>query len=128
MPPGSSATSGATVTKLEPPEGDALRRQGHVPPGGDASSLFAYTSSGKRSVTIDDASAEGRDRLLRLIADSDILVDAHRASHWRGLDIDFEALPGSGRCRLGGLDHALRALRRARGVDGDAPDGAPRRR
>ena len=91
---------GATVTKLEPPEGDALRRQGHVPPGGDASSLFAYTSSGKRSVTIDDASAEGRDRLLRLIADSDILVDAHRASHWRGLDIDFEALPGSGRCRL----------------------------
>ena len=91
---------GATVTKLEPPGGDALRGQGHVPEGSDASSLFAYTSAGKRSVTLDDSTAEGRETLLRLIAGSDVLVDAHRGSHWRELDVDFDALAGTGRCRL----------------------------
>ncbi len=91
---------GATVTKLEPPGGSAQRREGYTPPGGDSSALFAYTSAGKRSVTLDDATAEGRETLLRLIADCDVLVDSHRGSHWQELGIDFEALPGSGRCAL----------------------------
>ena len=91
---------GASVTALEPPGGSALRRQGHVPPGADASALFAYVGAGKRSVELDDAGPGGRETLLRLIADADVLIDAHRASHWDGLGVDFDALPGTGRCGL----------------------------
>ncbi|MYI83634.1 MAG: hypothetical protein F4056_10295, partial [Chloroflexi bacterium] len=91
---------GATVTKIEPPGGSPLRREGYTPEGGDASALFAYTSAGKRSVTLDDTTAEGRETLLRLIADCDVLVASHRGSHWQELGVDFEALPGSGRCAL----------------------------
>ena len=91
---------GATVTKIEPPGGSELRREGYTAPGSDSSALFAYTSAGKRSVTLDDTSAEGRETLRRLIAGCDVLIDSHRGSHWQELGIDFDALPGSGRCGL----------------------------
>ena len=91
---------GATVTKIEAPGGSGLRCEGYTPPGGESSALFAYTSAGKRSVTLDDTSDEGQETLRRLIADCDVLVDSHRGSHWQELGIDFDALPGSGRCGL----------------------------
>ncbi len=91
---------GATVTKLEPPGGSALRREGYTPPGSAASALFAYTCAGKRSVTLDDTTAGGRETLRRLIAGCHVLIDSHRGSHWDALGIDFEALAGSGRCGL----------------------------
>lgn len=57
---------GADVVKVEPPEGDPLRR---MSPGG-----FVAYNSGKRSVTIDLASEGGRDQLHRLAANADVLM------------------------------------------------------
>ena len=94
------ADLGVTVTKIEPPGGDRTRAEGFVPPGADASALFAYTNAGKRSAVVDDSTAEGRRDLGRLLASAEIVLDGHAASHWRELGIDFDALPGSGRCRL----------------------------
>jgi crotonobetainyl-CoA:carnitine CoA-transferase CaiB-like acyl-CoA transferase len=47
------ADGGATVVKVEPPEGDALRRwtaSGAPPPDGRAAPLFSYLAGGKESV------------------------------------------------------------------------------
>ena len=65
------ADLGADVTKIEPPEGDPLRRWGPFPgdhPDPDRSGLFAYLNAGKRL-----ASGDARD----LIADADVLIDGH---------------------------------------------------
>ena len=94
------ADLGAAVTKLEPPGGDRTRAEGYAPPGADASALFAYVNAGKRSAVVDDAAPEGRRDLGRLLASAEIVLDGHAASHWRALGLDFDALPGSGRCRL----------------------------
>ena len=94
------ADLGAAVTKIEPPGGDRTRSEGYTAPGADASALFAYANAGKRSVVVDETTAEGRDELARLLASAEIVIDAHAASHWRELGLDFDALPGSGRCRL----------------------------
>ena len=94
------ADLGVAVTKIEPPGGDRTRGEGFVPPGADASCLFAYVNAGKRSVVLDDSQPEGRRDLARLLTSADIVLDGHAASHWRAIGIDFDALPGSGRCRL----------------------------
>ena len=91
---------GVTVTKIEPPEGDRTRFEGFTAPGADCSALFAYANAGKRSVVIDDTTPEGRDDLARLLASAEIVLDGHEASHWDEIGLDFDALPGSGRCRL----------------------------
>jgi crotonobetainyl-CoA:carnitine CoA-transferase CaiB-like acyl-CoA transferase len=64
------ADLGADVTKVEPPEGDPLRRWGPFPgdrPDPDRAGLFEYLNAGKRAAT----SADARD----LIADADVLID-----------------------------------------------------
>ena len=66
------ADAGATVIKVERPEGDFAR-------GYDAnikgqSSYFVWLNRGKKSVVIDLASDEGRTQLEALIAEADILL------------------------------------------------------
>lgn len=71
------AAFGADVFKVEPPEGDALRRfrlRGEPETGAGSSALFTYLNSGKRLVRLDVASASGRERLHGLVAEADILV------------------------------------------------------
>jgi crotonobetainyl-CoA:carnitine CoA-transferase CaiB-like acyl-CoA transferase len=64
---------GADVIRVEPPGGAASRAQ---PPLHDAISLrFATHNAGKRSVVVDHESAEGRDRLLRLLDGADIWIE-----------------------------------------------------
>ncbi|HEY1842506.1 MAG TPA: CoA transferase [Mycobacterium sp.] len=62
---------GADVTKVEPPEGDPLRRWGPFPggePDVDRSGLFEYLNAGKRGASLDMAD--------ELIADADVLIEA----------------------------------------------------
>ena len=70
------ATMGAEVIMLEPPGGSPLRA---MPPymddGEDASALFAYLAVGKRSLSCDLTTAEGRALLAEHLADSQILID-----------------------------------------------------
>jgi len=74
------AEYGADVVKVEPPlVGDTTRRQGPFPadlPDLDKSGLFLHLNTTKKSVTIDLATADGREALLRLLAQADILVES----------------------------------------------------
>ena len=69
---------GMDVIKVEAPGGDPTRgeppfAEGHVHREG--SLRFAYLNAGKRSITLDLASALGRELLLDLIARADIVVE-----------------------------------------------------
>ena len=71
------ASLGAQVVKVEPPEGDPLRRQGPFPddiPDPEASALFVHLHRGKRSVTLRPQTATGRSLLEGLIGRSQVLV------------------------------------------------------
>jgi crotonobetainyl-CoA:carnitine CoA-transferase CaiB-like acyl-CoA transferase len=67
------ARLGADVIAVEPPGGSSARRQG---PFHDGVSLhWEVFGAGKRSILLDLATGEGRDRLARLAAAADVVID-----------------------------------------------------
>jgi CoA:oxalate CoA-transferase len=66
------ALSGATVIKIEPPGGEALRRRGVV---GGAALPFAMLNGCKKSVVLDLKSVDGKAALLALASEADVLVE-----------------------------------------------------
>lgn len=87
---------GADVIKVEPPErGDSARS---LPPfvGDDMhpekSLHFLYLNYNKRSVTVDFTTPRGRDILLSLVEQSDILVENFEPGFLSSLGLGFEAL------------------------------------
>jgi crotonobetainyl-CoA:carnitine CoA-transferase CaiB-like acyl-CoA transferase len=71
------ADLGATVVKLEPPEGEPGRRRGPFVPGAggpEASAPYAFLNAGKRSVTIEPGSPSGRATLRALAARAHLLL------------------------------------------------------
>ncbi len=66
------ADAGATVIKIERPEGDFAR--GYDAAAKGQSSYFVWLNRGKSSTVIDLATDEGRGRLEALIATADVLV------------------------------------------------------
>lgn len=66
------ADAGATVLKVERPEGDFARGYDSVAAG--QSSYFVWLNRGKESVIIDLADAEGKDALRQLIDRADVLI------------------------------------------------------
>lgn len=71
------ADIGAEVIKVEPPNGDLTRRRGPFPndqPDPEKSGIFIYLNTNKRGVVADLKTAEGRERLGRLLQDADILI------------------------------------------------------
>ena len=76
------ADLGAEVVKVErPPNGSRTRSMApRMADGRDGSVVFAYLNTNKRSVTLDTASAAGRQALHRLIDDADAVVDDHGAA------------------------------------------------
>ncbi|MGL4261139.1 MAG: CoA transferase, partial [Afipia sp.] len=66
------ADAGATVFKVERPEGDFAR--GYDAAAKGQSSYFVWLNRGKKSVVIDLATDDGRKTLERLIAGADVLV------------------------------------------------------
>lgn len=82
---------GAAVIKVERPgTGDAAR---HLPPllPGGGSSLFAFLNGGKRSVALDLTRPEGRDAVLRLAEQSDLLVENFRPGWLDSVGLTDEA-------------------------------------
>jgi len=83
------AALGADVVKIEPPGGDHARAWG--PPFVDGEgAMFLSANAGKRSLTLDLSSDEGRDELLRLAGDAQVFVQSLRpgAADARGLGAD----------------------------------------
>jgi len=68
------ADHGADVIKIEPPMGDETRDWGTPGPDG-LTSYFWGLNRNKRALALDLESTAGRDVLLRLLQDADVLID-----------------------------------------------------
>jgi crotonobetainyl-CoA:carnitine CoA-transferase CaiB-like acyl-CoA transferase len=100
------ADLGADVVKVEEPRiGDPTRR--NLPLWGEESAYFISLNRGKRSVTLDLKSDQGRSVLLDLIDRADVLVENFRPGVMARLGLDHETLaerrPGLVFCSLSGF-------------------------
>jgi itaconate CoA-transferase len=84
------ADAGATVIKIERPEGDFARFYDQATPGG--SSYFVWLNRGKQSVVLDLAQPAGRQHLRALIARADILVQNLKAGAMERMGLGAEVL------------------------------------
>lgn len=81
---------GAAVTKIEPPQGDWLRR---VPPMvGAESALFLQLNPGKQSIVLDLKRTAAREKLARLAREADIVIIDYGAAAVAQLGLRYEEL------------------------------------
>ncbi len=84
------ANFGAEVIKIEEPGGDYAR---HMPPLVDGEgAVFRATNRGKKSIVLNLKTAEGIETLLRLAAETDILIEGFRPGVMKRLGLDYETL------------------------------------
>src|SRR5271169_6075093 len=89
------ADMGAEVIKVEPPQGCPTRK---IPPflddepGLDRSLHFLAFQAGKRSITLNLESADGRELLKQLVRRSDFLVDAFPLGLLDSLGLGYNTL------------------------------------
>ena len=86
---------GAEVVKIEPPTGDPLRglaATGLVPYQPDVNPAFQLDNRGKRSVTIDLRTADGRAVVHALARRSDVFLSNLRPQKLGALGVDWETL------------------------------------
>ena len=86
---------GADVIKVEPPAGDFARRRGAFPDGvphPEKSALFLAMNAGKRGVTVDFDSEDGRERLLDLAASADVVLDNHPLGWLERIGAGYDSL------------------------------------
>jgi crotonobetainyl-CoA:carnitine CoA-transferase CaiB-like acyl-CoA transferase len=91
------ADLGATVVKVEPPEGDATRGWGppwvgEVDAGTRTAAYFLAVNRNKRSLRLDLRADDGRAVLARLLAGADVLVENFRPGGLARLGFDDETL------------------------------------
>lgn len=95
------AAMGATVLKVEPPRGETARG---VP------SLFGLVNRGKQSVVLDLKQDAGREALLKLAEECDVLVEGFRPGVIEGLGLSPDVLlarnPRLVICRISGFGQA----------------------
>jgi crotonobetainyl-CoA:carnitine CoA-transferase CaiB-like acyl-CoA transferase len=84
------ADMGAEVIKIEPPDGDNLRKYPSTLAG--ESRAFLGVNRGKRGVCLDLKSATGLAVLLKLVETADVLIHNFRPSVPPRLGIDYERL------------------------------------
>lgn len=85
------ADMGAEVIKIESPgRGDEARYQGTIING--ESWYFVGMNRNKRGLTLDLKSNEGKEIFIRLVRDSDVVVENFRPGVMRKLGLDYEAL------------------------------------
>lgn len=92
------ADQGARVIKVEPPGGDETRRTGpHLENGlriedGGYGSYFASINRGKESIVLDLKQESGKEVLLRLIENADVVIENFRAGVMERLGLGYEKL------------------------------------
>jgi itaconate CoA-transferase len=84
------ADAGATVIKVERPEGDFARAYDAAAKG--QSSYFVWLNRGKQSVVVDLAAKEGREQLEALIAGADVLLQNLKPGAMDKLGFSLERL------------------------------------
>ena len=86
------AELGAEVIKVEPPEGDPSRQVGPHKLGKDDSEYFQAWNLGKKSVTLDLKSKDGRTKFEALVKSADCVVNNLRGTQPAKLGIDYASL------------------------------------
>ncbi|HVN63835.1 MAG TPA: CoA transferase [Candidatus Binataceae bacterium] len=117
------AAMGAEIIKIEPPGvGDVLRRP---LASGDAAYSFLMLNANKRSVTLNLKDSRGREIILKLLADADVLVENYQAGVMESFGLAYAQLKERfprliyGSCkgygsdsryaRLGSMDNTIQA-------------------
>ena len=100
------ADYGASVIKLEPPQGDEVRDWGPPFFQGDAS-YFLGLNRNKRSLALDLTKEGGREVFLRLLADADILIENLKTGTLESWNLGYEDVlqakfPKLIHCRISG--------------------------
>lgn len=133
------ADLGATVIKVEPLQGDDARHLG--PPFIDGNGIFFLAANGgKSSVAVDFTRPKGRDVVLRLCEQADVVIENFRPGTVERLGLAYDDVrasnPGVVYCSISGFG-ASGPMRGRGGVDTifqamgglvaaiDGPDGAP---
>lgn len=81
---------GATVVKIEPPDGDLTRA---TKPRQDSMAVyFVQANAGKRCVSIDLGTDDGRDLLLTMAEKADIVLENYRPGVMARLGLGYDAL------------------------------------
>jgi crotonobetainyl-CoA:carnitine CoA-transferase CaiB-like acyl-CoA transferase len=86
---------GMDVIKVEPPRGDPTRGEPPFARGHnhrEGSLRFAYLNAGKRSITLDFGTAQGRKLLLDLVERADVVVEDFSPGYLAGLGLGYDAL------------------------------------
>jgi crotonobetainyl-CoA:carnitine CoA-transferase CaiB-like acyl-CoA transferase len=139
------ADLGADVIKVEAPEGDDTRRWGppFVEREGDTSAAYFHSCNrGKRSVTADFRTDEGRKRVLDLAKGADVLIENFKLGGLAKYGLDYASLsevnPGLIYCSItgfgqtgpyahrAGYDYIIQGMSGIMSVTG-APDGQPQK-
>jgi crotonobetainyl-CoA:carnitine CoA-transferase CaiB-like acyl-CoA transferase len=139
------ADLGAEVIKVEAPEGDDTRRWGppFVEREGDTSAAYFHSCNrGKRSVTADFRTEEGRARVLDLARDADVLIENFKLGGLAKYGLDYDNLkainPGLVYCSItgfgqtgpyahrAGYDYIIQGMSGIMSVTG-APEGQPQK-
>jgi formyl-CoA transferase len=133
---------GAEVIKIEPPQGDEVRLWG-PPFRDDAASYYLGVNRNKRAIALDLASAQGREILLRLLEDADVLIENFKIGTLEKWNLSYEAVlaerfPKLIHCRVSGFgangplggrvgyDAVIQGMAGLMSVNGD-PAGPPMR-
>lgn len=85
------ADHGADVIKLEPPQGDEVRDWG-PPFHEEDAAYFIGVNRNKRSVGLDLGQQEGREVLLRLLEDADVLIENFKPGSMEKWGIGYDDL------------------------------------
>ncbi len=80
---------GAEVIKVEPPQGDETRDWG-PPFKGGLSAYFSGVNRNKQSISLDLRRPEGREVLLRLLADADVVVENFKVGTLEKWDLGYD--------------------------------------
>lgn len=83
---------GADVVKVEPPKGDPMRDLNPITNERGPSPYHALVNAGKRIVTIDLKSEEGKSNFEELIIAADVLLESYRPGVMSRLGYDWETL------------------------------------
>jgi len=90
------ADQGANTIKVEPPGwGDPARREPpfiNGVPDPEGSTIFLAFNTNKRGITLDIDQAQGRELLLRLLSDADVLIESYPPGHLESLGLGYQVL------------------------------------
>ena len=90
------ADFGADVVKVEPRgAGDLARQWGPFPqdqPDPEQAGLFFFLNTNKRGITLDVSVSRGRELLLGLLREADVLIENNRPQQMRAWGLDYASL------------------------------------